>query len=163
MLVSKPSRLMAPTSERLGGVLRGTLLSTRRTPRGASVAPGQVQVTTRLIQEDQPPCARVEAGDLLTEGAAFSFVGFAGEERLFARQPQRLNESVKRGHAHTYPLAAAQAQAQFLQRDVGLRGDSGPHRFDGRFVQATRRAAPVADGSDVADPPPLAQKLAYPA
>ncbi len=35
MLVSRPSRLMAPTSERLGGVLRGTLRSIKRTPRGA--------------------------------------------------------------------------------------------------------------------------------
>ncbi len=35
MLVSSPSRLMAPTSERLGGVLRGTVRSTKRTSRGA--------------------------------------------------------------------------------------------------------------------------------
>ena len=90
-------------------------------------------------------------------------VGFAGEERLFfAWQPQRLDDPVERGHAHAHPLASAQAQAQFFQGDVGLGGDGRTHGFDGPLIQAARRSSPVADGIDVAHPPPLAQELAHP-
>ena len=86
MLVSSPAVLMAPTSERLTGVLRGTLRSTRRTPFGsASVAPRHVQVTARLVQKDQPPRTRIYLAHALAEGTAFLLVGFAGHERLFLR------------------------------------------------------------------------------